>query len=89
VLFLLDLNDGSVLEGPFDHIGLIRGSLDELALVECRPELAEVLELDQVPDIAEGRLDDSGLANGGRGGDASRHGGLYCAIGVVEMCGGV
>jgi hypothetical protein len=87
VFLLLDLNGRAVLEGPLDHIGLIRGSLHELALLEGRPELAEVLELDQVPDIAEGGLDDSRFADGGGGGDASRHCGFYGAIGFVDMGG--
>lgn len=83
VLFLLDLDNGAVLEGPLDHVGLLRGAFDELALVERRPELAEVLELDQVPDIAEWRLNDGRLAHGGGSGDASRHCGLCSAIDFV------
>jgi hypothetical protein len=58
VLLLLDLDSRAVLESPFDYIGLIGCALDKLALLEGRPELAEVLELDQMPDIAEGRLND-------------------------------
>lgn len=49
VLLLLDLIDGTVLEGPLEHIGLVVGALDDLRLGEGRPELGEVLELDQVP----------------------------------------
>jgi hypothetical protein len=73
VLLLLDLDDGAVLEGPLDHVGLVGGALDPVALLEGGPELAEVLELDQVPDVAEGRLDDGRLADRGGGGDATRH----------------
>jgi len=73
VLLLLDLDRRAVLESPFDNISLFGRALDEFALLESRPELAEVLELDQVPDIAEGRLDDGRLADGGGSGDTGRH----------------
>jgi hypothetical protein len=73
VLLLLDLKDLSVLERPLDDVGLVRSPLDELALLDLGPELAEVLELDQVPDIAELGLDDGRLADRGGCGDASRH----------------
>lgn len=53
VLLLLDLNDGAVLELPLDDVGLLRGTLGVLGLVEGRPELVEVLELDEVPDVRE------------------------------------
>ena len=72
VLLLLNLEGLAVLEGPLDDVGLGRCALDELALLELRPELAEVLELDQVPDGAEGRVDDGRLADGGGGGNG-RH----------------
>jgi hypothetical protein len=84
VLLLLDLDGTAILEGPLDYVGLLGYTLDELALLESRPELAEVLELDQVPDIAEGCLDDGRLADGGGGGDTSRHFGVSCAIGGVR-----
>lgn len=72
MLLLLDLESLAVLEGPLDNVGLGRCALDELALLELRPELAEVLELDQVPDGAEGRVDDGRLVDGG-GGRNGRH----------------
>ena len=78
VLLLLDLKGLAVLEGPLDDVGLGGCALDELALLELRPELAEVLELDQVPDGAEGRVDDSGLADGGGGGN-----GRHCEYGEL------
>ena len=53
VLLLLDLDDGAVLEVPLDNVGLLRGALGVLGLVESRPELVEVLELDEVPDVRE------------------------------------
>ena len=73
MLLLLDLKNLTVLEGPLDNVGLGGGALDPVALLELGPELAEVLELDQVPDGAERRVDDSGLADGGGGGDGARH----------------
>jgi hypothetical protein len=74
VLLLLDLKNLTILEGPLDNVGLRGGVLDPVALLELGPELAEVLELDQVPDGAERRVDDGGLADGGGGGDRARHG---------------
>jgi hypothetical protein len=53
VLLLLDLDDGAVLELPLDNVGLLRGTLGVFGLVESRPELVEVLELDEVPDVGE------------------------------------
>ena len=75
MFLLLHLELSAVLECPLDNIGLIRCALDELALLEAGPELAEVLELDQVPDIAEWRLDDGRLVDRGGGGNAGGHGG--------------
>lgn len=62
---LLHLENSAVLERPLDDIRLGRAALDPLALVEGRVELAEVLELDEVPDVAEGGVDDGGLGDGG------------------------
>jgi hypothetical protein len=73
VLLLLDLDGRAILEGPFDDVSLVGCAFDELALLESRPELAEVLELDQVPNIAERRLDDGRLADGGGSGNTARH----------------
>jgi hypothetical protein len=73
MLLLLDLDRSAILESPLYDIGLVRRALDELALLESRPELAKVLELDQVPDVAERGLDDGGLVDEGGGGDAGRH----------------
>jgi hypothetical protein len=72
VLLLLDLDDGAVLESPLDNVGLLGGALDVLGAGEGRPELGEVLDLDQVPDVGERGLDDGRLADGGGGGDG-RH----------------
>lgn len=72
VLLLLDLNDGAVLESPLDNVGLLAGVLDVLRRAEGRPELGEVLDLDEVPDVGERGADDGRLADGGRSGDG-RH----------------
>jgi hypothetical protein len=72
VLLLLDLDDGAVLEGPLDNVGLLRRTLDVLGAAEGRPELGEVLDLDQVPDVGQRGADDGRLADGGGGGDG-RH----------------
>lgn len=81
MLLLLDLEGLAILECPLDNVGLGRGALDELALLELRPELAEVLELDQVPDIAEGCVDDGGLADRGGSGD-----GRHCELVQLAPC---
>jgi hypothetical protein len=88
VLLLLDLKNLTILEGPLDDVGLGGGVLDPIALLELGPELAEVLELDQVPDGAERRVDDGRLANGGGGGDRARHydGGAIGFFGVTLRC---
>jgi hypothetical protein len=72
VLLLLDLNDRAVLESPLDNVGLLAGALDVLRRAEGRPELGEVLDLDEVPDVGERGADDGRLADGGGGGDG-RH----------------
>lgn len=89
VLLLLDLEGLAVLECPLDDVGLRRGALDEFALLKLRPELAEVLELDQVPDIAEGCVDDGRLADRGGGGDSRHCEGFnwVCSVVVVWVYG--
>lgn len=69
MLLLLDLNDGAVLESPLDDVGLLAGALDELGAAEGGPELAEVLDLDEVPDVGERGADDGRLADGSGGRD--------------------
>jgi hypothetical protein len=88
VLLLLDLKNLTILEGPLDNVGLRGGVLDPVALLELGPELAEVLELDQVPDGAERRVDDGRLADGGGGGDGARHydGGAIGFFGGTLRC---
>ena len=53
MLFLLHLLLRAILEGPFDNISLRRDTLDMEALVKLRPEMVEVLQLDQVPYLSE------------------------------------
>lgn len=58
VLLLLHLEDSAILEGPLDHVRIGRRSLDPFAVVQGRVKLVKVLKLDEVPDVAEGRLND-------------------------------
>jgi hypothetical protein len=83
VLLLLDLNDGAVLESPLDNVGLLVGVLDVLRRAEGRPELGEVLDLDEVPDVGERGADDGRLADGGGGGDG-RHGERFVSVSFRE-----
>jgi len=69
VSLLLNLQDGSILEGPLDNIGIGRSTLDSVAGFQCTPERAEALQLDEVPDSAEGSLYDGGFRNGSGGGN--------------------
>lgn len=70
MLLLLHLVDGAILEGPLEDVGLVAGAgSDRLGLVEGGPEFAKVLQLDEVPDFGEGRLDDDALENGGGSGN--------------------
>lgn len=73
MLLLLDFQDRSILERPFHHIGVISRALDELAALQCRPELAEGLQFNEVPDIAEGGFNDSRLAHEVGSGDLVGH----------------
>ncbi len=69
----LDLQLCSILEHPLHDIRVGGGALDRLAMLQGTPEAAEALELDQVPDRAEGRGDDGRFGDGGRGWDAGCH----------------
>ena len=71
--FLLDFQYGAVLEGPFDHIGIRAGSLDEVARLQVGPEVTEVFELNLVPDVGELGLNDGRLGDRRRGWDRRRH----------------
>lgn len=44
MLLLLHVKLGAIIEGPVDDIGLLVGTLDELARLEGGPEVAEVLD---------------------------------------------
>lgn len=69
MLLLLHLHLLAILERPRDHIRLLIRALDELALLDRRPELGEVLQLDVVPDVGERGFDDGRFDDGGRGWD--------------------
>ena len=87
MLLQLDIQLSPVLECPLHNIRLRRCSLNRLALLELGPELAEVLELDEVPDAAEGRFDHSRLVDRGGGWDS----GHRCCWSIGELgdgCGG-
>ena len=65
MLIKLDLQNSTVLEAPLHDVGVGRSTLDQLAALQRAPEIAEVLELDQVPDMTESGFDDGGFENGG------------------------
>jgi hypothetical protein len=46
------------LEGESVNVSLVRGSLDDLGLLEGGPPLRERGELDQVPDVGQGLYGD-------------------------------
>jgi len=54
----LNLQLGPILENPLHNICIWRCALDGRARGKSGPEGAEGLELDEVPDRAEGRGDD-------------------------------
>lgn len=57
MLVLLDLDDVAILESPPHNVGFLAGALDMLGLGDSRPELVELLELDEVPGKRERSLD--------------------------------
>lgn len=63
MLFLLHLLLRAILEGPLDNVGLMRDTLNVVALVKLCPEVVEILELDQVPDLGKRGGDDGGLCD--------------------------
>lgn len=63
MLFLLHLLLRAILEGPLDNVGLMRDTLNVVALVKLCPEVVKVLELDQVPDLGKRGGDDGGLCD--------------------------
>lgn len=80
MLLLLDLNDGTVLEGPAGNISLAADALDEVGRLEGGVKVGEFRELDEVPDFGEGSLDDAALENRGGGGNCrvGSHGDVLC-----------
>lgn len=90
VLLLLDLVDAAVGEGPLEDVRLLADVLDDLRLGEGGPELGKVLQLDEVPDLGERRLDDNALEDGGGGGNAGgRHLVVlgWCGMGLLVWSG--
>lgn len=76
VLLLLDFKNMTILESPLDNIDLLACTLDVFGALECGPELAEVLELDEVPDVGKRSVDEHRLLDGGASWDnagGSRH----------------
>ena len=73
VFLLLDLQHRPILERPLDDIRLGGYALHMLALLQLAPEFVEVLELYEMPDLAERGGNDCGLADGGGGWDCGGH----------------
>ena len=73
VFLLFDLQHRPILKCPFHYICLGRYTLHMLALLQLTPEFVEVLELDEMPDLAERGGNDCGLADGGGGWDCGGH----------------
>ena len=92
MLVLLDLNLAAVGEGPPDHIRLVADALDMLGLLNGTPELGEVGELDEVPDVRERGADDCALHHLVGGGDdlaaGSCHFGCCAGLKVLGDSGG-
>ena len=61
MLFLLHLLHSAILKGPLNNVGLMRDTLDVMALFEFCPEVVKFLELDQVPDLGKRGGDDGRL----------------------------
>lgn len=64
MLFLFHIQDSSILESPLDNIGLGRGTLFILTLLQLGPEFGEILEFDQMPYGGKRSLNDSRFGNG-------------------------
>lgn len=80
MLLLLDLLLSPILESPLHNISLWRSALDVITLVELAPELVEVLQLDQVPDLRERSGDDCAFGDGRGGWDTCSHGRLLVSV---------
>lgn len=73
MLLLLDLKHGAILESPSDDVRVWRCALDPFTFLKGRVELGKVLELDKVPDVAEGSLNDGRLNDKVGHGDSGSH----------------
>ena len=58
MLLLLNLQNSPILESPLHNIRVGGRILHRLTLGQGAPEIAEVFELDHVPDVAEFGFDD-------------------------------
>lgn len=75
MLFLFDCLLSAILEIPFDRLRLVACSLDFFAVLESAPEVVELRELDQVPDLGDVSWDEGALVDGRAcGDDGGRHG---------------
>ena len=73
MLLLLHIQHRSILKRPLHHIRLRARPLHMLGCGKLGPEIVEVLQFDQVPDVGERGGDDGGFGDGGRGGDTRGH----------------
>lgn len=58
MLLLLHIHHASIFESPLDNVGVGAGALDPFRLFQGGPEVGKVLQLDVMPDVGEGSLDD-------------------------------
>lgn len=74
MLLLLDCLLSAIFKLPLDCLRLIACSLDFLAVLEGGPEVVELWELDQMPDLGDVSWDEGAFVDGRRGGDdGGRH----------------
>ena len=73
MFLLLHIQDGPIFERPLHNVRLWGCTLYMLTLLELAPKFVDVLELDEVPDLAKGGGDDGGFGDGGRSWDGGRH----------------
>ena len=58
MLLLLDFQHVAIIERPPNNVRLLVRALDRLGALEGGPELAKVLQLDEVPDVRQRGLDE-------------------------------
>lgn len=72
MLLLLDIEDGTIFEGPAGNVSLAADTLDELRRLQGGPEVGEVVQLDVVPDMGQRGADDGALGDRCGRGDGAR-----------------